>query len=139
MTVINSLSSGSEEDRDCSYHLFFYRCLEFPCIMRPIRAASDPDSIVSFLTSIALPDLQVPTRPRSHAAELTVAAAARGRHDRHLLLPHASAREQRAHRRPALCRPAAEQLAHRADAQPHPPRAPSLLLPAPLGFGAPAK
>lgn len=33
MAAISTLLAGSPEQRDCAYHLFFYRCTEFPTIM----------------------------------------------------------------------------------------------------------
>ena len=62
MTAIATLLAGSPEQRDCAYHLFFYRCTEFPTIMRPARLLDDADSVKSFLTGIVLPDLSVRLR-----------------------------------------------------------------------------
>lgn len=62
MTAIATLLAGSPEQRDCAYHLFFYRCTEFPTIMRPARLLDDVDSVKSFLTGIVLPDLAVRLR-----------------------------------------------------------------------------
>lgn len=59
MTAISSLLNTSLESRDCAYHLFFYRCAEFPCIMRPIRNATDVDTIMQFISSVIIPDLSV--------------------------------------------------------------------------------
>lgn len=62
MAAISTLLAGSPEQRDCAYHLFFYRCTEFPTIMRPARLLDDADSVKSFLTGIVLPDLAVRLR-----------------------------------------------------------------------------
>lgn len=59
MTAISTLLAGSPEQRDCAYHLFFYRCTEFPTIMRPVRTLDDAGSVASFLSGIVLPDLAV--------------------------------------------------------------------------------
>lgn len=61
MEAISSLLNISVEGRDCAYHLFFYRCNEFPCIMRPIRSIADPESVNQFITNIVIPDLSVST------------------------------------------------------------------------------
>ena len=62
MAAISTLLAGSPEQRDCAYHLFFYRCTEFPTIMRSARLLDDADSVKSFLTGIVLPDLAVRLR-----------------------------------------------------------------------------
>ena len=62
MAAIATLLAGSPEQRDCAYHLFFYRCTEFPTIMRPARLLDDVDSVKSFLSGIVLPDLAVRLR-----------------------------------------------------------------------------
>ena len=59
LSAISSLFAGSEEQRDCGYHLFFYRCTEFPTIIRPARQIDDPESVKSFLTGIVLSDMMV--------------------------------------------------------------------------------
>lgn len=59
MQAISSLLNTSVEGRDCAYHLFLYRCNEFPCIMRPIRNIADKESVDQFITNIVIPDLSV--------------------------------------------------------------------------------
>lgn len=59
MAAISSLLNTSLESRDCAYHLFFYRCAEFPCIMRPIRSLPDEECVKQFVANVVIPDLSV--------------------------------------------------------------------------------
>lgn len=59
MAAISSLLNTSLESRDCAYHLFFYRCIEYPCIMRPIRNLPDEESVKQFIANVVIPDLSV--------------------------------------------------------------------------------
>lgn len=59
MTAISSLLNTSLESRDCAYHLFFYRCTEYPCIIRSIHDAPDVNTIMQFISNVIIPDLSV--------------------------------------------------------------------------------
>lgn len=63
MEAILQLLEGSPEQRDCGYHMFFYRNCEFPSIMRSIRTVDDIQFVNSFLERFALVDLQSASNP----------------------------------------------------------------------------
>ena len=63
MEAILQLLEGSPEQRDCGYHLFFYRNCEFPSIMRSIRTVDDPQFVSSFLERFVLVDLETNVNP----------------------------------------------------------------------------
>lgn len=57
MTAILQLLEGPPEQRDCAYHLFLYRCGEFPSILRPLRTVDDPAAVASFLEQVVTRDI----------------------------------------------------------------------------------
>ena len=57
------LLGGPLEQRDCAYHLFLYRCCEFPSIMRSVHTVDDQASLQSFLEQIVVNDLLTSTSP----------------------------------------------------------------------------
>ena len=63
MEAILQLLEGSPEQRDCGYHLFFYRNCEFPSIMRSVRTVDDLQAVNSFFERYVLSDLQGSSNP----------------------------------------------------------------------------
>ena len=57
MTAILQLLEGPPEQRDCAYHLFLYRCGEFPSVVRPLRSVDDPAAVTSFLEQVVTRDI----------------------------------------------------------------------------------
>ena len=57
MQAIAQLVEGPAEQRDCAYHLFLYRCCQYPSIQRAMMKADDLDSLQNFFNQIVMNDL----------------------------------------------------------------------------------
>ena len=61
MQAIAQLLDGPMEQRDCAYHLFLYRCCQYPSIQRAVMNVDDLDSLQSFFSQIVMTDLMAGT------------------------------------------------------------------------------
>ena len=57
MQAIAQLVEGPAEQRDCAYHLFLYRCCQYPSIQRAVMKVDDLDSLQNFFNQIVMNDL----------------------------------------------------------------------------------
>ena len=57
MQAISQLAEGPVEQRDCAYHLFLYRCCQYPSIQRAMTKVDDMDSLQHFFSQIVINDL----------------------------------------------------------------------------------